>query len=110
MADWSHVRARASLKAFTTVKNQITNGQLRYDDRTSLSDNEWDDQSSGNGDDSCSNKPIRKPNLDDADKAFFTSLPSCYARYFAFDSNDKLSSYCPFLPHNRVWRERRNTS
>jgi hypothetical protein len=44
--DWRHVRGRASLKAFTTVKNLIANGHLRYDDRTSLSDDEWDDQSS----------------------------------------------------------------
>jgi hypothetical protein len=44
--DWRHVRERASLKAFTTVKNMIANGHLRYDDRTSLSDDEWDDQSS----------------------------------------------------------------
>jgi hypothetical protein len=35
-------------------------------------------------------------NLDEDDKKFFTSVPTCYALFFDFDSRDVSESYCPF--------------
>ncbi len=35
--DWAAVRATAALKAFTKVKSMITEENLVYDDRTSIS-------------------------------------------------------------------------
>ena len=44
-------------------------------------------------------------NLDEDDKKFFTSLPTCYALFFAFDSKDVSESYCPFAKYNEGWQK-----
>ena len=44
-------------------------------------------------------------NMDEEDKKFFTSLPTCYALFFAFDSRDVSESYCPFAKHNEGWQK-----
>lgn len=47
----------------------------------------------------------KKVNLDEYDKKFFTSLPTCYALFFAFDSKDVSESYCPFAKYNEGWQK-----
>jgi hypothetical protein len=42
-------------------------------------------------------------NMDEEDKKFFTSLPTCYALIFAFGSRDVSESYCPFAKHHENW-------
>ena len=49
------------------------------------------------------NDDDKKTNLDDDDRKFFTSLPTCYALYFAFDTSDVSKSYCPFAKYNKIW-------
>jgi hypothetical protein len=69
--NWATSRADAALKAFAAVQDQ--SGDLVYDDRASLSD-----------DDSVASymKPkAKKENLDDKDKNFFTSLPIPVTHY-----------------------------
>lgn len=99
--DWAQVRATAALKAFTTVKKMITEKKIVYDKRTSLSDDESSDGSYA----SYVQKKPKKVNLDEDDKKFFTSLPTCYALFFAFDSRDVSESYCPFAKHNEGWQK-----
>lgn len=48
----------------------------------------------------------RKTNIDDDEKKFFTSLPTCYSMFSAFDSQDVVHSYCPFTKHNKCWHEK----
>ena len=43
--------------------------------------------------------------MDEEDKKFFTSLPTCYAMFFSFDSRDVSESYCPFAKHNKGWKK-----
>ena len=72
--DWATVRASAALKlkTFTAVKNMITEKKIVYS--TSYSD----DESVA----SYIQKKPKKTNLDDEDKKFFTSLPTCYSLFF----------------------------
>ena len=100
--DWDNVRAVAALKAFTAVRKMITEKTLVYDNRTSLSDDEDSDGSCA----SYMQKKPKKTNLDDEDKKFFTSLPTCYSLFFAFDSKDAAHSYCPFSSHNKCWQSK----
>jgi hypothetical protein len=100
--DWDNVRAVAALKAFTAVRKMITEKKLVYDNRTSLSDDEDSDGSCA----SYMQKKPKKTNLDDEDKKFFTSLPTCYSLFFAFDSKDAAHSYCPFSSHNKCWQRK----
>ena len=100
--DWDNVRAVAALKAFTAVRKMITEKKLVYDNRTSLSDDEDSDGSCA----SYMQKKPKKTNLDDEDKKFFTSLPTCYSLFFAFDSKDAAHSYCPFSSHNKCWQSK----
>ena len=44
-------------------------------------------------------------NMDEEDKKFFTSLTTCYALFFAFDSRDVSESYCLFAKHNEGWQK-----
>ena len=99
--NWAQVRATAALKAFTTVRNMITEKKIVYDNRTSLSDDESSDGSYA----SYVKKKPKKMNMDEEDKKFFTSLPTCYALFFAFDSRDVSESYCPFAKHNEGWQK-----
>jgi len=50
-------------------------------------------------------KKTKKVNMDEEDKKFFTSLPTCYASFFAFDSRDVSESYCPYARHNEGWQK-----
>ena len=75
--NWAQVRATAALKAFTTVKKMITEKKIVYDNRTSLSD---DESSDGSYASYVQRKP-KKLNMDEEDKKFFTSLPTCYALF-----------------------------
>jgi len=85
---------------------------LVYDNRTSLSDDESFRDS--NSDDESSDhiyychvhKTTRKTNVDDDDKKFFTSLPTCYSMFSAFDSQDVVCSYCTFAKLNECWHEK----
>ena len=99
--NWAQVRATAALKAFTTVKKMITEKKIVYDNRTSLSDDESSDGSYA----SYIQKKPKKVNLDEDDKKFFTSLPTCYALFFAFDSRNVSESYCPFAKYNEGWQK-----
>ena len=101
--DWYKVRAAAALKAFMAVKDMIDHGDLVYDNRASLSD---DDDDSDNSVASYMQKKPKKQNLDDEDKKFFTSLPTCYSLYFSFETQDATPSYCPFSSHNKCWRNK----
>jgi hypothetical protein len=99
--NWAQVRATASLKAFTTVKKMITEKKIVYDNRMSLSDDESSDGSYA----SYIQKKPKKVNLDKDDKKFFTSLLTCYALFFAFDSRNVSESYCPFAKYNEGWQK-----
>jgi hypothetical protein len=101
--DWAAVRAAAALKAFTAVQDMISHGDLVYDNRASLSD---DDDDSDNSVASYMQKKPKKQNLDDEDKKFFTSLPTCYSLYFSFETQDATPSYCPFSSHNKCWQNK----
>jgi hypothetical protein len=50
-------------------------------------------------------KKPNKVNLDEDDKKIFTSLPTCYALFFAFDSRNVSESYCPFAKYNEGWQK-----
>ena len=69
----------------------ITEKKIVYDNRTSLSDDESSDGSYA----SYIQKKPKKVNLDEDDKKFFTSLPTCYALFFAFDSRNVSESIPP---------------
>jgi hypothetical protein len=43
--------------------------------------------------------------LDEDNKKFFASLPTCYALFFAFGPRNVSESYCPFAKHNEGWKE-----
>jgi len=79
----------------------ITEKKIVYDNRTSFSDDESSDGSYA----SYIQKKSKKANLDEDDKMFFTSLPTCYALFFAFDSRIVSESYCPFAKHNEGWQK-----
>ena len=76
--NWAQVRFTAALKAFTTVRNIIVEKKIEYDNRTSLSD----DESSNGSYASYVQKKQRKWTW----MRNFTSLPTCHALFFAFDS------------------------
>ncbi len=78
----------------------IVEKKIEHDNRTSLSD---DESSDGSYASYVQNKP-KKSNMDEEDKKFFTSLPSCYALFFAFNSRDVSKSCCPFAKHNEGWQ------
>ena len=62
-----------------------------------------DESSDGSSDGSptgCVQRKPKKMNMDEEDKKFFTSLTTCYALFFAFDSRDVSEHYCPFAKHN----------
>ena len=99
--DWATVRAAAALKAFMAVKDMIAHGNLVYDNRASLSDDDSDDSVA-----SYMQKKPKKHNLDDEDKKFFTSLPTCYSMFFCFETFDVIQSYCPFSSHNKCWQNK----
>mgnify|MGYP006151958211 FL=1 len=101
--DWATVRAAAALKAFMAVKEMIALGNLVYNNRASLSD---DDDDSDNSVASYMQKKPKKLNLDDEEKKFFTSLPTCYSLFFSFDTEDAIESYCPFSSHNKCWQNK----
>jgi hypothetical protein len=103
--NWAQVRATAALKAFTTVKKMITEKKIVYDNRLSLSDDESSDGSSDGSPVGCVQWRPKKVNLDEDDKKFFTSLPTCYVLFFAFDSKDDSESYCPFAKYNEGWQK-----
>jgi len=73
--NWAQVRVTAALKAFTTVRNMITEKNIVYDNRTSLSDDESSDGSYA----SYVQKKTKELNMDEEDKKFLTKLPTCYA-------------------------------
>ena len=103
--DWRNVRLNAASNAFRAVKDIIeakepVSGSSNDDDKCYDSD--------GNtvaSDASHVQKKPKKTNLDDEDRKFFTSLPTCYALYFAFNTSDVSKSYCPFAKYNKSWRE-----
>ena len=103
--NWTQVRATAAFKAFTTVKKMITEKKIVYDNRSSLSDDESSAGSSESSPAGCVQWRPKKVNLDEDDKKFFTSLPTCYALFFAFDSKDASESYCPFAKYNEGWQK-----
>ena len=76
--DWAAVRVSAVLKAFTAVKNMITEKKIVYSTRTSYSD---DDDSDGSVASYIQKKP-NKTNLDDEVKKFFTCFLTCYSLFF----------------------------
>ena len=47
-----------------------------------------------------------KKNLDDYEKKFFTSLPTCYTMFVAFDSDNIAKSYFPFSTSTKCWHEK----
>jgi hypothetical protein len=98
---WAQVRATAALKAFTFVRNLIVEKKNLYDNRTSLSDDESSDGSYA----SYIQKKSKKVNMDEEDKKFFTSLQTCYALFFAFNSRDVSESYCPFAKYDEGWQK-----
>jgi hypothetical protein len=51
--NWAQIRATAALKAFTTVRNMITEKKILYDNMISLSDDESSDGSSDGSPASC---------------------------------------------------------
>jgi hypothetical protein len=104
--DWVRDRARAAEYAFNTVKKMISDKKLVYDNRTSLSDDESSYGSSESSPAGCVQWRPKKVNLDEDDKKFFTSLPTCYSMFSAFDSQDVVHSYCPFAKCNQCWREK----
>ena len=71
----------------------IIEKKIVYDNRTSLSDDESSNGSSDGSPASCVQRKPKKVNLDEDDKEFFTSLPTCYALFFAFNSRDVSESY-----------------
>lgn len=75
--NWATVRASAALKAFMAVKNMITEKKIVYSNRTSYSDDDSDESVA-----SYIQKKPKKTNLDDEDKKFFISLPTCYSLFF----------------------------
>ncbi len=91
--NWAQVRAAAALKAFTTVKKMITEKKIVYDNRSSLSDDESSAGSSESSPAGCVQWRPKKVNLDEDDKKFFTSLPTCYALFFPSDSMYVSESY-----------------
>jgi len=58
--NWAQVRATAALKAFTTVRNMISEKKIVYDDRTSFSD----DESSDGSPTGCVQRKPKKKNMD----------------------------------------------
>lgn len=90
----------------------ISDKKLVYGNRTSLSDNESfndshsDDESSDGIYASRVHKMTRKTNVDDDHKKFFTSLPTYYSMFPAFDLQDVVHSYCPFAKLNECWHEK----
>jgi len=70
----------------------ISDKTLVYDNRTSISDDEsfYDSHSDNESSDgmyaSRVHKMKMKTNIDDDDKNFITSLPTCYAMFSYFDS------------------------
>jgi hypothetical protein len=101
--DWATVRAAAALKAFMAVKEMIALGNLVYNNRASLSD---DDDDSDNSVASYMQKKPKKHNLDDEDKKFFTSLPTCYSLFFPLKLLMLFRAIVPFQVITNVGKTR----
>lgn len=104
--DWPNVRVNAASNAFRAVKDMIQAKELVFGSRDD-DHNGYD--SEGNSVSSVASYMQKKPkktNLDEEDRKFFNSLPTCYALYFAFDTSDVSKSYCPFANYNKSWRKR----
>ena len=103
--DWPNGRVNAASNAFRAVKDMIQAKELVF---RSSNDDDNGYNSEGNSVSSVASYMQKKPkktNLDDDDRKFFTSLPTCYALYFAFDTSDVSKSYCPFAKYNKSWQE-----
>lgn len=95
---WQWARANAAESAYAKVKNMISGGKLKYCE-----------DSAEDSDDSVASymQPRKtKENIDDYEKKFFTSLPSCYSMFFAFDTGNIVESACPFSKFNQCWRKK----
>ena len=100
-----NVRLNSASNAFRAVKDII-----EAKEPVSGSSNDDDKRYDSDGNTVASvasymEKKPKKTNLDDEDRKFFTSLPTCYALYFAFATSDVSKSYCPFAKYNKSWRE-----
>jgi hypothetical protein len=104
--DWPNHRVNAADNAFRAVKDMIQAKELSLgssDDDVKCYDSEGNSVSSVA---SYMQKKPKKTNLDDDDRIFFNSLPTCYALCFAFDTRDVTKSYCPFGKFNKCWQEK----
>lgn len=104
--DWANVRANAASNAFRAVKDII---EAKEPECESRNDDDKHYDSDGNTVSSVASYMQKKPKktkLDDEDRKFFNSLPTCYALYFAFDTHNVSKSFCPFAKYNKSWRER----
>ena len=104
--DWPNHRVNAADNAFRAVKDMIQAKELSLG---SSDDDDKDYDSDGNSVSSVASYMQKKPkktNLDDDDRIFFNSLPTCYALCFAFDTRDVTKSYCPFGKFNKCWQEK----
>ena len=103
--DWPNVRVNAASNAFRAVKDMIQAKELVFG---SSNDDDKRYDSDGNSVSSVASYMQKKPkktNLDEEDRKFFNSLPTCYALYFAFNTSDISKSYCPFAKYNKSWQE-----
>ena len=104
--DWPNHRVNAADNAYRGVKDMIQAKELSLG---SSDDDDKDYDSDGNtvvNFPSTVEKPAKKTYLDDDDRIFFDSLPTCYALCFAFDTRDVTKSYCPFGKFNKCWQEK----
>ena len=104
--DWRNVRVNAASNAFRAVKDIIEAKEPVFG---SSNDDDKCYDSDGNtvaSDASHVQKKPKKTYLDDDDRIFFDSLPTCYALNFAFDTRDVTKSYCPFGKFNECWQEK----
>ena len=103
--DWPNVRVNAASNAFRAVKDMIQAKELVFG--SSNDDDKCYDSDSNTVASAASymEKKPKKIYLDEEDRKFFNSLPTCYALYFAFDTSNVSQSYCLFAKYNKSWRE-----
>ena len=92
---WQWARVYAAESTYAKVKNMISDGKLTFgEDSTKDSEGLFASFIQPN-------KP--KKNIDNYETKFFTSLPSCYSMFFAFDTGNIVESACPFSKFNQCW-------
>jgi hypothetical protein len=82
----------------------ITDNNIVYHNRTSPSDDESSDGSS-DGSLMAVYRKTKESEMGEEDKKFFTSLPTCYDLFLAFNCRDVSERFCPFAKHNEGWQK-----